>query len=163
MTTIQRYFRCPQVVSTISAVKVVQWGLEFGMLENRIHSKTERFKIRFSNGLQLWNEPFENRTFKMAALAQVILYKNLFLQNGLGYLPFKIGTKWQPFCSVFEWLKTKWLHQPRQFYEYKYFLYKFKMVQVNYVRFSNGWDQNRTTMDHPNTELVRYSSPHCIC
>ena len=29
------------------------------------------------------------------------------------------------------------------------------------VRFSNGWDLKRTTMDHLNTELVRYSSPHC--
>ena len=30
------------------------------------------------------------------------------------------------------------------------------------VLISNGWDLNRTLMDHPNTELVRYSSPHCI-
>ena len=38
----------------------------------------------------------------------------------------------------------------------------YEMVQASLVRFSNGWDQNRTTMNHPNTELVRYSSPHCI-
>ena len=29
------------------------------------------------------------------------------------------------------------------------------------VRFSNGWDQNQTTMDHPKSEHVRYSSPYC--
>ena len=28
----------------------IQWGLEFRPFENRIHSKTERFKVRFSNG-----------------------------------------------------------------------------------------------------------------
>ena len=35
-------------------------------------------------------------------------------------------------------------------------------MNVQNVRFSNGRDLNLTTMDHPNTELVWYSSPHCI-
>ena len=30
------------------------------------------------------------------------------------------------------------------------------------VRNLNGWVLNRTTMDHPNSERVRYSSLHCI-
>ena len=43
------------------------------------------------------------------------------------------------------------------------FTYNFSlMVQASKVRFSNGRDLNRATMDHLNTKLVRYSSPHCI-
>ena len=34
--------------------------------------------------------------------------------------------------------------------------------RLTIVRFLNGWDLNRTNMDHPNTELVRYSSIHFI-
>ena len=26
---------------------------------------------------------------------------------------------------------------------------------------SNGWGLNQITMDHPNSERIRYSSPHC--
>ena len=26
----------------------------------------------------------------------------------------------------------------------------------------NGWGLNRTTMGHPNSDRVRYSSPHCM-
>ena len=29
----------------------IQWGLEYQMLENRIHSKTERFEFWFLNGM----------------------------------------------------------------------------------------------------------------
>ena len=29
------------------------------------------------------------------------------------------------------------------------------------VRISNGWGHEPNAIDHPNTEHVRYSSPHC--
>ena len=57
----------------------VQWGLEYRTWNTEHHPNTERFKVRFSNGKKTkwrpfcsvfeWSGPFENRTFKMAALA----------------------------------------------------------------------------------------------
>ena len=48
-------------------------------------------------------------------------------------------------CSVFE------------------FIYKTTQLRaaIQKVPFSNGWDQNRTTMEHLNSERDRNSSPHC--
>ena len=36
-----------------------------------------------------------------------------------------------------------------------------KWSRLASVWFLNGWDQNQTTMDHPNFERIRNSSPHC--
>ena len=47
----------------------IQWGLEY-----RTRSDFEWLSMFGS-----WPRPFENRTFKMAALGQVVLYKNNFL------------------------------------------------------------------------------------
>ena len=37
-----------------------------------------------------------------------------------------------------------------------------KRPRLTKVRFSNGWDLNRTTIDHQNSVRVRNSIPHCI-
>ena len=38
-----------------------------------------------------------------------------------------------------------------------------KQPRLTIVLFSNGWDLNRTSMDHLNNELVWYSSAQCRC
>ena len=87
----------------------------------------------------------------MAALSQVILY--LYIKRPslewsfFIFLSFEIRTKWS----------KKWPHQPRPFYIKKLY----KTTQASLVRFSNGRDQNRTTLNYPNTEYVLYLSPHC--
>ena len=69
-----------KAITKTEKLNLLQWGLEYRTLENRIHSNTERFlvlywDVRFPNG------PFENRIFKMANLGQVVLYirKKLYL------------------------------------------------------------------------------------
>ena len=37
---------------------IVQWGLEYRTFKFRIHSKTELFKVRFSNGIGLFSKYF---------------------------------------------------------------------------------------------------------
>ena len=52
--------------------KYIQQGLEYQTFKFRIHSNSERFKVRFLNG----------QTFKMAALSQVVLYlRNFFFKT----------------------------------------------------------------------------------
>ena len=37
----------------------------------------------------------------------------------------------------------------------------YKRTQTNHVRISNGPDHKLNAIDHPNSERVRNSSPHC--
>ena len=55
---------------------------------------------------------------------------------------------------------SKWSLQPRSFYSYTFFVFVYKSGHFKCSDLE--WlGLNRTTLDHPNTELVRYSSPHC--
>ena len=66
-------------------------------------------------------------------------------------------------CSVFEWSKKQngCSKLGRFMYIKIYFLY-IKRPRLVIVRISNGWDHEPNTIDHPKSERVRYSSPHCI-
>ena len=135
---------------------MVQWGLEFRTNDFRIHLKTERFKVRISNGEKKNNNngghfvrfsngpPFENRT----------------IQNGC----FKLG---------------------RFIYKEEIIYSNIKQPRLAIVWYSNGPDHSKTETkwltiltkmaDHSKTERyskterhrpseferVRNSSPHC--
>ena len=48
-------------------------------------------------------------------------------------------------------------------YAHKKFSLHVKRPRLAIVRVLNGQDYELNTLDHPNTEHVRYSSPHCTC
>ena len=136
-------------------IPTIQWGLEFRTFEYRIHLKTERFNIRFSNHPNhSKNELF---TIRKPNDGQPRSLKKLFYET----VQASGHSKSEHFRSDFEWsIKQNGRISLGRFILKGKKLYK--TTQANHVRIWNGWDLNGTTLDYPNTELVRYSSPHCI-
>ena len=101
--------------------------------------------------------PFENQT---TASLGCYMKKKLFYKT----VQASSHSKSEQFCSDFEFSKNKMATLAQTvLYINIFFFFMYELVQASLVWFSNGWDQNRTTMNHPNTELVWYSSPHCMC